>query len=229
MHYLALQITLFLLFAAISGVALGWWIKSMITNIQVEDTKNQNASDRRNLKDSREQLIALQTKHKHAQQQIDKYSAHYNSNTYGEYLETRKSLELARKENESLLTDLNQQKFVISKLQHELKQENRVSDYQQEYAKETSKITKQAGITISVDDDDENYADDLKAITGITTSIEKQLNSLGILKYRQIAEFSLQDAEMISSHLEASVLPDYNFLVTLAKGLYSDKPNHQVA
>ena len=121
------------------------------------------------------------------------------------------------------------EKFVISKLQHELKQENRVSDYQQEYAKETSKITKQAGITISVDDDDENYADDLKAITGITTSIEKQLNSLGILKYRQIAEFSLQDAEMISSHLEASVLPDYNFLVTLAKGLYSDKHNHQVA
>ena len=228
MHYLALQITLFLLFATISGVALGWWIKSMITNVQIEDSKNQNASDHRNLKDAREQLIALQAEHKHAQQQIHKYSAHYNSNTYGEYLETRKSLELARKENESLLADLNQQKFLINKLQHELEQENKVSDYQQEYAKDTAITSKQAGVTISVDDD-ENYSDDLKAITGITTNIERQLNSLGILKYRQIAEFSLQDAEMVSSHLEESELPDYNFLVTLAKGLYIDKHKHQAA
>ena len=225
MHYLALQITLFLLFAVISGVALGWWIKGMITTVQFEDAKNQNASDQRNLKDAREQLSALHAKYEHAQHQIDKYSSHYNSNTYGQYLETRKSLELSRKENEVLLADLNQQKFIIDKLQHELKQENKICDSQQGYANNVSKAHK----TTVIDTQDDCFSDDLKKITGITSNMEKQLNSLGILKYRQIAEFSLQDAEMISTHLENIELPDYASLVATAKGLHFDKYHYQAA
>ncbi len=105
MHYLALQITVFLLTAVISGIAIGWWIKGMLMKIQLEDSKNQNVSDHRNLIDAREQYLTLQAKYKQAQQQIDKYSAHYNSNTYGKYLETRKSLEQARAEQQRLRTE----------------------------------------------------------------------------------------------------------------------------
>ena len=224
MHYLALQITVFLLTAVISGIAIGWWIKGMLMKIQLEDSKNQNVSDHRNLIDTREQYLTLQAKYKQAQQQIDKYSAHYNSNTYGKYLETRKSLEQARAEQESLRTELNQQKSIIQTLQHEINKENNILD-SKVYAQDVSRLAKQ----IDVEEDIMSHPDDLKKITGINDDVEQQLNSLGILKYRQIAEFSLQDAEMISSHLESVALPDYNFMVTAAKDLHYDKYKHQAA
>lgn len=224
MHYLALQITVFLLTAVISGIAIGWWIKGMLMKIQFEDNKNQNASDHRNLIDTREQYLTLRAKYEQAQQQIDKYSAHYNSNTYGEYLETRKALEQARAEQEHLRTELSQQKSVIQALQHEIDRDNSILD-SKTYTQDLSKLAKQ----IDVEEDSISPPDDLKKITGIDHNTEQQLNSLGILKYRQIAEFSLQDAEMIANHLESTALPDYNFMVTMAKGLHFDKYEHQAA
>ena len=226
MHYLALQITVFLLTAIISGVAIGWWVKGMLMKIQFTDDKNQSVSDHRNLIDTREQLLTLQAKYKQAQQQIDKYSAHYNSNTYGQYLEARKSLEEARTERESLLSSLNHQKSIVQKLQHELSMGNKVVDSRIQ-TKDLSKLIKQT--EVDVEEDDSFQPDDLKKIAGINNKMEQQLNSLGILKYRQIAEFSLQDAEMISSHLDASALPDYSFMISTAKDLHSNKHQHQAA
>ena len=224
MHYLALQITAFLLIAIISGIALGWWIKGMLVGIQLEDYKNQNASDHRNLKDTREQLFILQAKYDQAQQQIDKYTAHYNSNTYGQYIETRKALETARKEQEELLIELNQTKAALERLQYQIDQSDKVSD-SYHHAKKLMNYSKHTEIDVEDDYD----SDDLKKISGITQETEKQLNSLGILKYRQIAEFSLQDAEMISKYLNNTSLPDYKLLVSSAKDLHFKKYSHQAA
>lgn len=225
MHYLALQITVFLLTAMISGIAIGWWVKGILMRIHIEDSKNQNLSDHRNLIDTREQLITLQAKYKQSQQQIDKYSAHYNSNTYGQYLEVRKSLEQVRTEYESLLTELNQQKSTVQTLQYELSKESKIID-SKVHSKNLSKIAIQPEDN---EDDILSHPDDLKKISGINGRMEQQLNSLGILKYRQIAEFSLQDAEMISNHLKTSILPDYNGMVNMAKGLHFEKYKHQAA
>ncbi len=224
MQYLALQIAIFLLIATISGIALGWWIKGMIVKVQLEDIKNQNVSNRRNLKDTREQLSVLQAKNEHAQQQIDKYSAHYNSNTYGQYLEARKSLEVTRKNYEALLAELNQQKALNKKLEHQISVNSEIT-HSHDFKRELLSSTK----SIEIDVEEDYFSDDLKKISGITPDMEKQLNSLGILKYRQIAEFSLQDAEMISGHLSSSSLPDYSFMVSTARGLHSKKYNHQAA
>ena len=194
--------------------------------IQIEDTKNQSVSDHRNLIDTREQLLTLQAKYKQAEQQIEKYSSHYNSNTYGQYLEARKSLEKARTEHERLLAKLSQKKSIIHTLEHQLDKKSTIIDSKQ-YTQDLSRLAQQT--EINVEDDIISDPDDLKKITGINVTTEQQLYSLGILKYRQIAEFSLQDAEMISSHLEASTLPDYGFMVATAKGLHLDKYKHLAA
>ena len=224
MHYLALQITAFLLIAIISGIALGWWIKGMLVGIQLEDYKNQNASNHRNLKDTREQLSILQAKYDQAKQQIEKYTAHYNSNTYGQYIETRKALELVRKEKESLLAELNQAKASLEYLQEQIEQSDKVSNSHIH----AQKLMNHSNHT-EIDVEDDYDSDDLKKISGITQETERQLNSLGILKYRQIAEFSVQDAEMISKYLNNVSLPDYKMLVSSAKALHFKKYNHQAA
>ncbi len=224
MHYLALQIAAFLLIAIIIGVVLGWWIKGILVDLQLEDYKNQRISDHRNLKDAREQLFILQAKYDRAQQQIDKYTAHYNSNTYGQYIEARKALESARKEQEALLAELNQTKANLKHLQHQLEQLDNINDSYNH----TQKLMNHSK-HIEIDVEDAYDSDDLKKISGITQETERQLNSLGILKYRQIAEFTLQDAEMIAKYLNSVSLPDYNVLVSTAKDLHFKKYSHQAA
>ena len=91
----------------------------MFINLNQEDEKNKNISDHRNLRDAREQLLLLQAKYDQAQEKIDRYTEHYNSNTYGKYLEARKSLEDARKEHEELLSELNHQKNTVRKLRYQ--------------------------------------------------------------------------------------------------------------
>jgi predicted flap endonuclease-1-like 5' DNA nuclease len=224
MHYLALQITVFLLIAILSGIAIGWWAKGLFIKVLLEDHKSQSSSTQRNFLDIREQLRVLQVKHKQAQQQIEKYSAHYNNNTYGQYLEARKELELTRKRNEELLTENHKKDSLINKLEHKQAQNN-ISDSTQSYAVKSTANSIHTEIHV----EDDYYSDDLKKIRGITSQVEGQLNSLGILKYRQIAEFSLQDAEMISQHLESHALPDYSFMVATARDLHISKQSHQAA
>lgn len=226
MHYLTLQITVFLLTAIISGVVLGWWVKGMFVSLKLEDNKNKNVSDHRNLRDAREQLSLLQAKYDQAQDKIDRYTEHYNSNTYGKYLEVRKSLEDARKEHEELLAELNHQKNTVRKLRYQIEQDRKIAD-SQHYLNDLSNTLKKS--PAFSDEESEIFNDDLKKISGISEDLEKQLNSLGIMKYRQIAEFSVQDAEMISGHLDSQNLPEYQSMVAMAKDLYVNKHTHQAA
>jgi predicted flap endonuclease-1-like 5' DNA nuclease len=208
MQYLVLQIMGFLLIAIIGGILLGWWFKGTMVKLQSHHKQQDNQEK---LQHANAQLTDLKAKYQHAKQKIEQYTTYYNGNSYSEYLATRQQLAQMQTENQRLLDEIAQQK-------QQLKQLQSVSVQASTLPKSTLSTNKST-----------NYSDDLKKIEGITTDIERQLNSLGILKYRQIAEFSLQDAEMIATHLSTPELPDYRTMIAMAQDLYTRLQCQQAA
>jgi len=208
MHYLVLQIIGFLLAATVSGIVLGWWFKGIMTALQCDQ---QQQRSQQKLHSAKTQLTQLRGKYQHAQQQIEQYTEYFNGSTYSQYLETCEILSQVQAENKDLVAYVAQQKQQLQRLQNQSSdntESSSVADIEVQQA--TTAPTKAY------------YNDDLKKIKGITHEIEQQLNSLGILKYRQIAEFSLQDVEMIAKHLSKIELPDYRSMISTARNLYSE-------
>jgi predicted flap endonuclease-1-like 5' DNA nuclease len=202
MHYLVLQIIGFLLAATIGGVVLGWWFKGIMTVLQRDQ---QQQRDQQELDSVKTQLTQLRGKYLHTQQQIEQYTEYFNGSTYSQLQD----------ENRDLLTQIAQYQQQVQRLQTKL--ENNVG----KIASSAIETKKQKPPVITAPAK-AYYNDDLKKIKGITKEIEQQLNSLGILKYRQIAEFSLQDAEMIAKHLSKLELPDYRSMISTARNLYTE-------
>ena len=59
-----------------------------------------------------------------------------------------------------------------------------------------------AAATVAQDTAASRQADDLKRIRGVGVLIEKKLNSLGITRYEQVANWSVEDIERFSEKLD---------------------------
>jgi len=209
MHYLVLQIIGFLLAATVSGIILGWWFKGLITALQYDQQKERK---QQKLNSATTQLAQLRGKYQHAQQQIEQYTEYFNGSTYNQYLATCENLSDIEAQNKDLSTQVSHYKQQLKQLKRQLQHNTGQVELSE---LETMPLRTTAPAKAY-------YNDDLKKIKGITQEIEQQLNSLGILKYRQIAEFSLQDAEMVAKHLSKFELPDYRSMINTARSLYTE-------
>ena len=210
MHYLVLQIIGFLLAATVSGIILGWWFKGIIVTLQYDQNKQRK---QQKLNSVTAQLAELRGKYQHAQQQIEQYTEYFNGSTYSEYLDACEDLKQIQARNKDLSTQLAHYKQQVEQLKIQVQDKVGTLELFDEI-----EVTPAPNTTPTK----AYYHDDLKKIKGITQEIEQQLNSLGILKYRQIAEFSLQDAEMIAKHLHKFELPDYHSMINTARNLYTE-------
>ena len=208
MHYLVIQIIGFLLAATVGGIILGWWFKGIIIALQSDQ---QQQRKQQKLDSISTQLTQLRGKYHHAQQKIEQYTEYFNGSTYHQYLETCENLDHLQVENKDLLAKVS---YYKQQLQHHTGQAE---------VAQTDTVPIQTTPIQTTAPAKAYYNDDLKKINGITTEIEQQLNCLGILKYRQIAEFSLQDAEMIAKHLSKFELPDYRAMIDTARNLCTER------
>jgi predicted flap endonuclease-1-like 5' DNA nuclease len=137
------------------------------------------------------QLKQLKIQYQHTQQQIEKYTRHFNSSSHTQHLKICEELRKSQRENKQLR----------AKIQRNTDNRSHTP---------TSKYTVHSS---------DYFRDDLKKIDGINPKIEQQLNSLGILKYQQIADLSVKDVELVASHLNSPPLPDYQCMVQTARKL----------
>ncbi len=188
MYYLALQMIGFLLTATLSGICLGWWFKGTRIAWQCQHKQQQQ---KYKLQYANSQLCQLKTQYQHAQQQIEKYTRHFNSSGHTQYLKICEELRKSQRENKQLRAEIHKNT------------EHRSHTTTAKYPMHSS----------------DYFRDDLKKIEGINPKIEQQLNSLGILKYQQIADLSVKDVELVASYLNSPPLPDYQCMVQTAREL----------
>jgi predicted flap endonuclease-1-like 5' DNA nuclease len=227
MHYLALQIGIFIVAAIITGITFGWWLKSIFNKGQDAENRLALTNTRRNLQDAREEISQLKAHCQSAQQKIEKYTRHFNSDTYGDYLEARKALEKSRKEKDLIATELNKKQAIINKLQSELEQTRKLIDLQSIRAaeiidsklKQRTHVPKQESPTI----------DDLKEIPEINTNLENALNAFGILNFKKLTELSREDATQLASIMGQKEFPNYQTIIEKARSLCGDNLSTKVA
>lgn len=227
MHYLALQIGIFIVAAIITGIVFGWWLKSIFNKGQDAENKLALTNTRRNLHDALEEISQLKAHYKNAQQKIDKYTRHFNSDTYGEYLEARKSLEKSRKEKDQIATELSKKQTEISKLQAELEQTRKLIDLQSVRAAEIidSKLKQ---LTLN-SKQDTPAVDDLKQIPEINSRLEKTLNAFGILNFKKLTELSCEDATQLATIMGQNEFPNYQTIIEKARTLCGDNLSTKAA
>lgn len=227
MHYLALQIGVFIVAAMITGIAFGWWLKNIFNKGQDAENKLALTNTRHNLQDALEEISQLKAHYKNAQQKIDKYTRHFNSDTYGDYLETRKTLEKSRKEKDLIAIELSKKQSEISKLQAELEQTRKLIDLQSVRAAEIidSKLKQ---LTLN-SKQDTPAIDDLKRIPEINARLEKALNAFGILNFRKLTELSCEDATQLATIMGQNEFPHYQTIIEKAQALYGEKLSTKAA
>jgi predicted flap endonuclease-1-like 5' DNA nuclease len=227
MHYLALQIGIFIIAAIVTGIAFGWWLKSLFNKGQEAENKLALTNTRRNLQDAHEEITALKTRYQDAQQKIDKYTRHFNSDTYGDYLETRKSLEKSRKEKDQIATELSKKQLEISKLQSELEQIRKLVDLQSVRATEIidsklKQLTQNQQKALPT-------VDDLKQIPEINGRLENTLNAFGIMSFRKLTELSKEDASQLARVMGHKEFPHYQTIIEKARSLCGESFSSKVA
>lgn len=220
MPYLAIQISFFILIAIAAGIALGWWLKHMISHNEHRENRVALSSTRRNLKDAREQVYELREQYQQAQQEIDKYAQHYNSDVYGEYLDIRKQLQNARLECNHLSSELNQKTQDYKRLEAELSQVQKIVNLQNTRTEEI--IQRKMQQLAQNTQHHPNSADKLTVIPEVNANLEKMLNAFGILNFHALAELSVEDANRLASMMGNENFPNYRTIVKQAKQFCAD-------
>jgi predicted flap endonuclease-1-like 5' DNA nuclease len=189
MGYLVMQIAFFLLVAAMTGVSLGWWGARKIHATIATNCQNELAGLRRNYEDATRDNLALRTQLRQMDNALRKVSNLSTETDYGEFLENRKALENTRRQYEALLEKLHQQEQTIQQVRGQLQQR------QTELT--TLKQTRPIPLTLDIlpiaTAPTPETKDDLTRIEGINPSLASKLQALGIMTYRQIAEFTRDD------------------------------------
>lgn len=224
MPYLALQISIFIIIAIIAGATLGWWLKHMISRNEHEENRIALSSTRRNLKDARDQIYELRTEYQQAQQQIDKYTQHYNSDVYGEYLDTRKQLQSTRLAFNHLSNELSRKEQNIKRLQAELAQAQKLANLQHARTEEVIQ-RKMQELEQGNHQTTKTDADNLTRIPEINDSLAKMLNAFGIVNFTNLAKLTVEDANKLARMMGSDSFPNYLEIIEKAKQLCS---NHSI-
>jgi predicted flap endonuclease-1-like 5' DNA nuclease len=225
MEYLVIQTALFLSLAMVAGIALGGWGARLIHSNLTANCQNELAGLRRNYEDASKENLLLRTQLRQTETALRKVGVSTSNTDYGDFLATRKALENTRRQYEALLEKLHQQeksvKHFRAQLQsrqaelEELKQSNALS------AGNADQPLVSAGRVSTAPE--LAASDDLTCIQGVNQPLASKLRALGIMTYRQIAEFTRDDINSIQRIIGAeSTLPVDDWIAN-ARSLFQQK------
>lgn len=192
MLYLAFQIVLLLSIALLVGVWVGGWVAKWRYDREVAGCLTELAGLRRNYHDVTVENANLRSKTRQLEKILRKISTPPVDSEYGQFLELRKTLEKTRSEYQTLLTQCHQQEKTLADLRIELQCNQQVSTRLQTTSA-TSRVLAIAPATANSQRPEVSKHDDLTRIQGISQQLASQLKALGIVTYRQVAEFTSDD------------------------------------
>lgn len=203
MGYVVAQIAIFLAIAAVAGIILGWWGSHLLSANSAVNCQNELTGLRRNYEDATRENHALRTHLQQVEQALRKLGTSTTEANYGEYLQTRKTLEKTRRQYENLLEKLHTQEKTIEKFRNQLhvsKQELNALKVKLDSAIpekcHSASILPHVSPTAILPPELAN-GDDLTCIEGVDQTLAGKLKALGILTYRQMAEMGYDDVDSI--------------------------------
>lgn len=224
MEYLVLQISAFLILATITGLALGWWSCKFIYSGYSADCQHELSGLRRNYEDIVKENAALRLQLRHVEKALQKLSNASSDTAYGEFIETRKKLETTRCQYENLLERLHQQEKTLGILRTQLQSQQQEVEFQKQVntGQDISSDTKPPALPTAHKPEDEQK-DDLTLIQGINQKLAGKLQALGIITYRQIAEFTKDDIYSIQRIIGNDINLPFDEWTHAARSLFQEK------
>lgn len=219
MGYLVMQTALFLLVATVAGIALGWWGARTIHATIATNCRNELAGLRRNYEDATRDNAALRTQLRQMDSALRKISTVSTETDYGEFLENRKALENVRRQYEVLLEKLHQQEQTIQHIRGQLQQRKvELAALKQSLPTPVTLEIVPTATVLTLE-----TKDDLTCIQGINSSLASKLQALGIMTYRQVAEFTRDDFTQTQRILGLESPPPFEEWVQNARLLFQQK------
>lgn len=198
MEYFVIQTAIFLLLAVVAGIALGWWGARLVHANLTANCQNELAGLRRNYEDAIKDNLLLRTQLRQMEGALRKVGNTSSNADYGEFLETRKALETTRRQYEALLEKLHQQEKSLNQFRTQLQSRKAELDELKQSitvpAKDASTPLASLGKAL---EPELVASDDLTCIQGVNQSLASKLRALGIISYRQIAEFTRDDINSV--------------------------------
>lgn len=231
MGYLAIQIAGFLTIALITGAIAGWWVARFIYLQYEAECRTELAGLHRNYDDAVLENASLRHKLREMEKVVRKACIPPSDTDYGKFLQLRKALEKNRRQYEALLDQFQQQEKGIARLKGELlHSKKQLAILREESGKHTDAAnwstdavspTAASGLLDSSTRLGER--DDLTCIQGINKGLAGKLQAMGILSYRQVAEFTPDDLHNIQRIIGVDVPSEPDGWVQNARSLFQQK------
>lgn len=196
MFYLALQMVLLLSIALLIGVLVGGWVAKWHYAREAAQCLTELAGLRRNYQDATADNAYLRNKTRQLEKMLRKIGTPPAESEYGQFLELRKTLEKTRREYQSLLEQCHQQEKTLADWRVELQRNQQALATLQAAPVATAEESPHESIADMPRPAAGTY-DDLTRIQGISQQLASHLKALGIVTYRQVAEFTTDDMQHI--------------------------------
>lgn len=224
MGYLAIQMSLLLGLVMVAGSLAGWWVARFIYRQATTECRNELVGLRRNYEDSSLENVNLRSKVRQLDMLLRKIGTPPSEADYGQFLQVRKALEKTRLQYQSLLDKCHQQQKTLSQLNAELQ------GSKQELLALQAQLVQQQGVTpvaslvvASSSSISMGKRDDLTRIQGINQRLASKLQALGIVTYRQVAEFTSDDVHHIQRIIGSEIYPPPDGWVQNARSLFQQQ------
>lgn len=195
MLYLALQIVLLLSVALLIGVLMGGWVVKWYYVRESAQCLTELAGLRRNYQDASADNAYLRNKTRQLEKVLRKIGAPPADSEYGQFLELRKTLEQTRREYQELLEQYHQQEKTLADWQVNLRRNQEALATLQ--AEPLMEKTEPLLAAADLQEPTVLRYDDLTRIQGVSQQLASHLKALGIVTYRQVAEFTADDVQHI--------------------------------
>lgn len=195
MSELALQMTAVITCTLITGIVAGWWAYYFMRREELVKCRYELAGLRRNYSETLEENRQLHIQLKAVESQLPKpRSMNEDSTNHGKYIALRKALEKSRQQITQLTDDLSGRDKRIEQLTQLHKQQAvKLKTCQQQLTPLGSSKSSPAHTTSLMQA--APVQDNLQQLNGVSSTIEQQLNALGIQSFQQLAELSNHDLE----------------------------------
>lgn len=197
MGYLALQVSSLLVLAAALGSLVGWWGARLVYRQATAQCRIELSGLRRNYEDRALDNVNLRNKLQQLEKVLHNVTTSPSDADYGQFLQLRKALEKTRLQYQSLLDKCHQQQKTVQHLQAELHANQQVLVALQAAAPPVPAVVLRESSPRAPLDLRSAKHDDLTRIQGINQRLASKLQALGIVTYRQVAEFTSDDVSHI--------------------------------
>jgi predicted flap endonuclease-1-like 5' DNA nuclease len=207
MGYLAVQVSSLLVVALALGSLAGWWVARWIYHQATAQCRVELSGLRRNYEDGALQNVHLRNRLQQLEKVLHKVSTPPSDTDYGQFLQLRKALEKTRLQYQTLLTQCHQQQKTVQHLQAELQNNQQALAALQAGQAMLGGMEREKAVAAAREPLDlrAGKRDDLTRIQGINQRLACKLQAMGIVTYRQIAEFTSDDVTHIQQLIGADL------------------------